>query len=103
MIENYCCAEVLRNIAVAFAETGQFDRAVEVTEEALKSARKIKDFRDRFRALREIAVAFGKAGKFDRALEIVSEIEDDFGCADALKEIVKLIAEEIKRLKNQKQ
>jgi serine protease Do len=54
----------LREIAVAMAKAGQFDRALQV-------AQKLEDalILNRSLALRDIAIAMAEAGQFDRVIE----------------------------------
>jgi tetratricopeptide (TPR) repeat protein len=89
----------LREIAIAVAEAGQFDRALQIAQKideldrssvlvgvlakagqfdrALQIAQKIEDASGRSWALSDIAIVLAKAGQFDRALQIAQKIEDE--------------------------
>jgi len=77
----------LRIIAVALAEAGQFDRAIQITQ-------KIEDAEVRSLALSEIAAELAKAGQFNRANQIFNlaiQIAQKSACSSALAEIAKVL------------
>jgi serine protease Do len=76
----------LKDIAVAMAEAGQFDRALQV-------AQKIENELDRSWALSEIAVAMAEAGQFDRALQVAQKIENASARSWALGGIAEALAQ----------
>ncbi len=69
------------------------ERLERAYQEALQAAQKIKDARDRSRALRDIAEAMAEAGQFDLALQVAQKIEDAMERSFALEDIAEAMAE----------
>ena len=84
-IASIPCSLLLKDIAIALAKAGQFDRAIQI-------AQKIEDALSRSLALKEIALALAKAGQFDRAIQIAQKIENLLDRSLALKEIALALA-----------
>jgi len=74
-------SQALKDIALALAKSGQFDRAIQI-------AQKIEDALFRFTALKEIVAALVKAGRFDRAVEVAETIDNPIVRLQALAAII---------------
>lgn len=93
---------VLREVASALAKAGLSERANGVAEQVLKTIERIGDDGERNSTLSATAVDFAEAGLLEQALETAERIRNDVERAKALSRIADTIAEEIKRLKAQK-
>src|SRR3989442_177179 len=80
-------AEVLAEIARAYAQTGHEKKAAELLSQALKVANTIENVSSKGEVLAEIARKYAHAGHYDQALQIVSTIEDPSSKAGALAEM----------------
>ena len=74
-------SQALKDIALALAKSGQFDRAIQI-------AQKIEDALFRFTALKEIVAALVKAGRFDRAVEVAETINEPIARLQAFADII---------------
>ncbi len=83
----------LRMIAVALAEAGQFDRAIQTLNLALQNVRTGEDAVNRSVDLSGIAISLAKAGQFDRAIQVAQKFDYAWDCWHALSEISKMLAE----------
>jgi serine protease Do len=82
----------LRIIAVALAEAGQLERAIQTLNLALQNVRTGEDAANRSVDLSGIAISLAKAGQIDRAIQIAQKFDYAWDSWRALNEIAKMLA-----------